>query len=113
MTLDPAIAEHRKVACQTFVEQTKLLMSLASAFIVAPPIVQSLASADLNWQFFLAELLFVTSVLSSYLTLGALTGTQHAGEYDVYRPAVMWCGRVQFFTYLCGLMLFGCWFFNN
>lgn len=102
--------DHRKSACKTFTEQTKLLMSLASAFILAPAVVANFVDFRLTWQIVVAEILFVLSLLASYLTLGALTGTQFKGEFNVYRPAIMWFGRVQFVAYLIGIGLFGWWF---
>lgn len=102
--------EDRKTACQTFIEQTKLLTSLASAFIIAPAVVHQLLKLTISWQIIIAEILFVLSVLFGYIALGAITGTQNSGEYDVYRKAVMNSGRLQFLTYVIGISLFGYWF---
>jgi hypothetical protein len=101
--------DDKKIACNTFVEQTKLLTSLASAFIVAPAVVKGFTDLVLGWQVFGAEILFVISVLGGYFTLAAITGTQFKGIYNVYRPAIQWGGRIQFFAYVFGIALFGWW----
>lgn len=105
-------SEGRKAACSTFAEQTKLLMSLASGFILAPPVVTSFLKLQITWHVVTAEVLFVLSVLASYVVLGALAGTQYKGEFNVYRPAVMVTGWAQLLSYVVGLALFGWWFFK-
>jgi len=102
---------HGQEACKTFIEQTKLLTSLASAFIIAPAVVPNLTKVVLGWPIIVTEILFVLSVLAGYIALGAIAGSQNRGEYDVYRPAVMRWGLAQFVTYLVGIGLFGYWFF--
>lgn len=101
--------ENRKEACKTFVEQTKLLTSLASAFIVAPAAVQAFIQLKINSQIIFAEVAFILSVLSSYVVLGAIAGSQHDGQFNVYRPAVKWSALFQFFAYVIGLVLFVLW----
>lgn len=103
-------SNHRQEACKTFIEQTKLLTSLASAFIIAPAVVLDLLGVVLVWPIIGAEVLFVISVLAGYIAMGAIAGTQNKGDYDVYRPAVRISGLIQFFTYLAGIALFGYWF---
>jgi hypothetical protein len=64
-----------KEACKTYIEQTKLLVTLASAFVVAPAAIVAFfegknsigASPELVSKFLWAEGLFVFSVLSGYL----------------------------------------------
>jgi hypothetical protein len=102
--------KHRQEACKTFIEQTKLLTSLASAFIIAPAVVSNFLKASLIWPIIAAELLFVVSVLAGYIALGAIAGSQHRGNPDVHRPAVRLWGLTQFIAYLGGIGLFGYWF---
>ncbi|HLG36804.1 MAG TPA: hypothetical protein VI338_01605 [Nitrososphaera sp.] len=109
-TLDSRNISHREEACKTFIEQTKLLTSLASAFIVAPAVVFDLIGVIWVWPIIGAEMLFVISVLAGYIAMGAIAGTQNKGEYDVYRPAARISGLIQFFAYLTGIALFGYWF---
>lgn len=105
--------EGRMAACKTFVEQTKLLMSLASAFVFAPAIVQGFIKLPLSWQLWMAEGLFVLSVLSSYVVLGSIAGTQYRGEFDVHRRATRVLGMTQFFSYVGGLIFFAIWFLTT
>ena len=96
-------------ACKTFVEQTKLLVSLASAFVIAPPVVLSFMKIGLDWKIYIAETLFILSVLSGYVALGAIAGSQHVGSFDVHRKAVKRSGLIQFVCYVAGLALFLFW----
>lgn len=109
-SLDPTTIENRKAACATFIEQTKLLTSLASAFIIAPAIVHNILTLAITWPIIAAEVLFILSVLCGYIAMGAIAGSQNEGEYDVTRPAVMNSGRVQFAAYVLGIAFFGYWF---
>lgn len=99
----------KQEACKTFIEQTKLLTSLASAFIIAPAVVKGFTELVLNRKVFVAETAFVISVVAGYTALGAISGTQFRGEYNVHRPAVKWSGLIQFCAYLLGIVLFGWW----
>ncbi len=106
--------EGQKEACKTYLEQTKLLVTLASAFLFAPAgligILQdrssiNLASGQLEW-FMAAEVLFIASVLAGYVAIASITGSQAIEEYDVYRPATRISSTIQFFSYLIGLAVF-------
>jgi hypothetical protein len=101
--------ENRKAACETFVEQTKQLISLASVFVFAPAVAEALLNLGINFWLVFAEIAFIISVLSSYFVLGSVAGSQRKGEFDVYRPATMRFGQVQFFSYVIGLIFFFLW----
>src|SRR5436190_12336517 len=101
-------------ALKTFIEQTKLLVTLASGFIVAPAAAVSLFKSVQNPQtthlslplFFSAEILLISSVVIGYVVLGTIAGSQHSGDFNVYRPATRICSVLQFFLYLGGLVCF-------
>jgi hypothetical protein len=103
-----------KEACKTYVEQTKLLVTLASAFVVAPSAIISLLRRDtaamaanvLVKELLWAELSFIASVFIGYITLGTIAGDQHQGTYNVYRPATLICSWAQIVAYLLGLGFF-------
>jgi uncharacterized membrane protein YdcZ (DUF606 family) len=104
--------EDKKAACETYVEQTKMFVSLASLFVLVPG---GLISLDKDIASRLAqhlticiaaELFFVLSVLLGYLTLGSLAGSQDAGNYDVYRSATRVLSLSSVLSYLVGLVLF-------
>ena len=105
---------NRKDACKTYVEQTKLLVTLASSFLVAPAafIVLFTGEKDLGLTLFqttvfvISELAFVASVIAGYVVLGAITGSQHNGTYDVYRPATRISSLIQLALYVSGLAVF-------
>jgi hypothetical protein len=72
MTNGPIISDSQKESCKTYVEQTKLLVTLASAFLFGPAaligILKDRAAAGLTgWQlrwFITAELCFIVSVVA-------------------------------------------------
>ena len=106
--------EDKQEACKTYLEQTKLLVTLASAFIVAPPALFSLlrgkeaillSSPDIRWMIG-AEVLFVLSVLLGYVVVGTIAGEQDAGTYNVFRPATRISSLAQLAFYLLGLAAF-------
>lgn len=106
--------EGPKEAVQTYIEQTKLLVTLASAFLFAPAgliaILKDRAAVNLTSSqfryFVIAEGLFIFSVLAGYITLATIAGWQHLGRFDVYRTATRYWSLAQFFSYLAGLILF-------
>lgn len=114
---DPDPQSGPKEACKTFIEQTKLLVTLASAFVVAPAAVIPLfiskdhipVAAVLVRPFLCAEISFVFSVLAGYVVLATIAGYQHQGLFNVHRPATRISSLVQIILYLVGLWEF-IWF---
>ena len=114
--------EGRKEALKTFIEQTKILITLASGFVLAPPAVLSFLRKpmptpspgcaappvpSLPWERFTwAEGLLVASILFGYLVLSTIAGSQHQGDYDVHRRATRVCSVFQIVLYLAGVLLF-------
>jgi len=110
-----AIPEGKKEACRTYIEQTKLLVALASTFLFAPAGLVAIlkektsvgiGDGDLSL-FVAAEVLFVLSVLAGYVGLGSVAGSQDAEEFDVFRTATRLASLVQFFLYVAGMVSFG------
>jgi len=97
--------EDRKEACKTYLEQTKLLVTLASAFVFAPAVVNDLSSFSLQALLWM-EGCFVFSVISAYVVMGTITGSQNDGTYNVDRLATRVFSLIQFFAYLAGLIIF-------
>jgi hypothetical protein len=106
--------EGPKEAVKTFSEQTKILITLASGFILAPPAVLSLFRKpdgkpipSLPWgRFEWAEGLLVVSILAGYVVLSTIAGSQHQGIYNVHRTATRACSVLQIALYLAGVVLF-------
>ena len=101
-------------ACKTYIEQTKLLVTLASAFLLAPAglvaILKDKNAAGIDqctmiW-FIIVEALFVLSVLTGYVVLGSLAGSQDNGSFDIFRPATRFFSIIQFALYLIGIAMF-------
>ena len=101
-------------ALKTYVEQTKLLVTLASGFVLAPAAAVSLFRpadqqhpAHLSFRLFLAaEALLIFSVVCGYAVLGSIVGSQHSEEFNVYRPATRILSLLQLGLYLGGLLCF-------
>jgi hypothetical protein len=107
--------DDKKEACKTYIEQTKLLVTLSSAFLVAPPAMLELIHAEKGTpaitevsltQLMIAEFLFIASVLAGYVVLGSITGSQDDGTFDVFRGATRLWSIAQFLLYVCGLVFF-------
>jgi len=106
--------ENRIEACKTYVEQTKQLLTLASAFLIVPAGAMAVltdkgfqaVSAGVRCLFLLSEICFVGSVLAGYFVLGTITGSQVKGQFDVYRPVTRISSLVQLGGYLAGLVFF-------
>jgi hypothetical protein len=104
----------KKAACATYIEQTKLLVTLASAFVVAPPglaaFIKDRSNAGLGrlsiGLFLLTEALLIASVLAGYVVLGSIAGSQNGGDYDVYRPATRIVSIIQLGLYVVALIGF-------
>jgi hypothetical protein len=111
---DTSPDDGRKEAVKTYLEQTKMLVTLASAFILAPAGLVAvlkergsvgLTSSQLFW-FVVAEILFIASVLAGYVVLGTIAGSQDANKFDVYRPATRYSSLAQIAAYIFGLSVF-------
>ncbi|MCF8369344.1 MAG: hypothetical protein K9G76_09905 [Bacteroidales bacterium] len=98
--------EHHKDSIKTYTEQTKLLVTLASAFIIAPAATFTLVPEANLYLLIFSELFFVLSVLSGYVVLASISGWQAINKYDVDRPATRNSSRFQITFYLIGLILF-------
>jgi len=97
---------HHLEAIKTYVEQTKLLVTLSSLFIVAPAAaMKEFATSDFSL-FIATEGCFVGSVLLGYLVFGSISGSQDSGDFNVYRVATRVFSLVQFGLFLTGLILF-------
>jgi len=79
--------EHHKDSCKTYIEQTKLLVTLASAFIIAPAVTFTLAPNSNLILLILSEVLFIFSVISGYIVLATISGSQAIDDYNIHRPA--------------------------
>jgi hypothetical protein len=111
---DSSALDGAKEAVKTYIEQTKLLVTLSSAFVLAPPgavavfkdwTTIGLSRRLLTW-FLVADGLFIFSILMGYAVLGTLAGYQHLNQFNVHRPATRWCSLLQFFAYFIGLAVF-------
>ena len=99
-------------ALKTFIEQTKLLVTLASGFIVAPAVAVSILKGpgklqNIHVRLFLpAEACLIASVIVGYIVLGTIAGSQDAGNFNVHRPATRIFSLLQLSLYLSGLICF-------
>src|SRR5262249_30311916 len=106
--------EGQKEAVKTYIEQTKLLVTLASTFLFAPAglvtILKDRTSTRLDgsqlFWFVAVEIVFILSVLAGYVVLASLSGSQATNEFNVYRPATRISSLIQFGTYVLGLIMF-------
>ncbi|HBB89136.1 MAG TPA: hypothetical protein DC047_16135 [Blastocatellia bacterium] len=114
MSASITVSDGKKEACKTYLEQTKLLVTLASAFLFAPAglvailkdrVSANISHAGITW-FIIIEALFIGSVLMGYIVLGSLAGSQDTGEFDVFRPATRVISLFQFGFYLAGIIMF-------
>jgi hypothetical protein len=108
------IEDGPKEASKTYIEQTKLLVTLASAFVVAPVAVvpwltgtgKILSVATAMRTLLLAESGFIISVLTGYVVLATIAGFQQQNKFDVNRFATRLFSILQISTYLFGLGAF-------
>ena len=111
---DPQPGEGQKEAVKTYIEQTKLLVALSSAFLIAPAALLGVFKdrTDIGLkhahivQFLATEALFVLSVLAGYVVLASIAGYQHIGRFDVHRPATAIASIFQITSYIAGMMVF-------
>mgnify|MGYP003660255409 CR=1 FL=1 len=92
-------------ACKTYLEQTKLLVTLSSAFIIAPALFIEKIHF-FNTTSILMEICFVLSVFMGYIVFGTISGTQFKGIYDVYNRGTRVFSWLQIGLFMFGLILF-------
>lgn len=112
---DSGLAQAGKIeALKTYIEQTKLLVTLASGFVLAPPAVLTvLRTPDGKMlkflpvrRFCLAEGFLIGSIFAGYVVLGTIAGYQHHGNYNVHRTATRVSSLIQVTLYLAGVVAF-------
>jgi hypothetical protein len=96
--------EGEKAAVNTYIEQTKLLVTLASALIVVPTLVENKFPSGSAVPICMSVGSAVTSVLAGYVVLATISGYQHLGRFDVHRPATRVSSIVQIVAYLVGMI---------
>jgi hypothetical protein len=108
--------DDKKEACKTYIEQTKLLVALASGFILTPVILIGFVRNDKKLHIVgahdiqllvVSEVFLILSILSAYVLMGALAGEQDAGTFNVYRTAIRVFSIAQLLLYLLGISSFG------
>jgi len=108
---DPGFDNGRE-ACRTYVGQTKLLVTLASVFVIASPVLAGYIRTSHPTAFstynavamVVAELLFISSVLCGHVVLGSIVRSQQAGAYDILGPVTRVFSAGQFACYAVGLL---------
>ncbi|WP_299226565.1 hypothetical protein [uncultured Psychroserpens sp.] len=91
-------------ACKTYLEQTKLLVTLSSAFIIAPAVFIEKIGFFSTISLFM-EVCFVLSVFMGYVVFGTISGTQFKGEYNVYNKGTKIFSWLQISLFMIGLVL--------
>lgn len=98
--------ENQKEAVKTYIEQTKVLISLASTFVVAPAAAVVLIDNVSKGWFVVSELAFVVSVLAGYVVFATIAGNQHKGFFNVHDPATRVASLGQIAFFILGLLAF-------
>jgi hypothetical protein len=101
-------------ALKTYIEQTKLVVTLASGFLIAPaaliPLYRSKEfgspPAFPSLTFVLSEMALIFSIFFGYLVMGSIAGSQHANDFNVYRKATRIFSILQLTSYVIGLIFF-------
>lgn len=103
--------DHRNDACKTYLEQTKLLVTLTSAFIIAPIAIFEKFQI-MNLLVILMEISFILSVFAGYVVFGTIAGSQHTGECDVHNKRTKWSSLIQIVLFFLGI-IFLLWNVSN
>ncbi|MDO8464063.1 MAG: hypothetical protein Q7S46_02255 [Gallionella sp.] len=109
-----AVIDVKKEECEAYIRQTKLYVTLTSAFLFAPValvmILKGKSVAELDDSalvlFVVVEVLFACSVFSGYLTLGSLARSQDDGSFDVFRRTTRGFSTLQFRLFVAGIVDF-------
>jgi hypothetical protein len=107
------VSDEKQEACKTYIEQTKLLVTLASAFLLAPAAIIGLvrpsagpAISIIEWRLAITtEGLLIASVLCGYVVLATLVGSQYDGTFNVYRTATRVSSLLQIGMLLAAMVL--------
>ena len=106
-------SEGRKEACKTYLEQTKLLVTLASAFLFAPAaligILKDRSGMHIKTAFLhyllVAEFCLLVSVVAGYVAIATVAGSQDRGDFDVFRFGTRVASLIQFGSYVGGVFV--------
>jgi uncharacterized protein YqhQ len=78
--------ESRKISCQTFIDLSKLIISLATGVFVVVPSFMSLIkkeSIKSKKKLYFGLIFLCISIIFGLFTISALAGTQRMGEYNI------------------------------
>lgn len=104
--------DSKKEECQIYIKQTKLFMTLTSAFLLAPvALVMTLKDKSatgfdgsaLAW-FAGVEALFACSVLSGFIVLDSLAKPQNDGSFDAFGKTTRLFSILQFRLFVAGIV---------
>lgn len=111
-SMPPTVMDSKKEECQIYIKQTKLFMTLTSAFLFAPValvmILKDKSAAELDgstlaW-FVAVEILFACSVLSGYIALNSLFKSQDNGSFDAFCKTTRLFSVLQFRLFVAGIV---------
>ena len=100
--------DYQKYAVEKYIEQVKVLTTLASALLLSPGILAALyrVIGDHNLQFQQKQQAIVAVIISSvssliaiffaYFIYSSLIGMIYKNKYDIYRPATRFFSLLQF-----------------
>lgn len=104
--MDELERTNRVESSKTYLEQTKLLVTLSSAFLLPPAFVYTVLKTSSLSLAIITECCFAISATCGYVVFGSIAGSQRAGTYDVYRRATRTFSLIQFSFYLIGIVMF-------
>jgi hypothetical protein len=93
---------YRNDACKTYLEQTKLLTTLSSAFIIAPVALFE-KFQNMNLLVILMEVFFIFSIFTGYVVFGTIAGTQHKGDCNVHNKGTTIFSWIQIVFFFLGI----------
>lgn len=110
------MTELEKLAVEKYLEQVRLLTTLASALLVSPAILVAIlrfagevpaVAADLQQAsvyLFLSSGFLVLVIITTYLIYSSVVGRLVSGEVDLYRPATRVFSLLQILFLIAGVV---------
>jgi len=114
--LNKLTLESKKDSCQTYIDLSKLIISLATGvFVLIPSFLSVMQKKGLKRNRFLyfGLIFLIICILSGLLTISALAGTQRVGEYDIATGHIKIISMIQWLFFLMGLALCGLFLLKN
>lgn len=108
--------EGNKESCKTFIDLSKLIISLSTGvFVLLPAFLEKIRNRKLGGrkQLYAGLIFLLISIVFGLFVISGLAGTQRIGEYNIAASHIKLTSKAQWISFVLGLSLCGYFLITN